>query len=100
MTTRGRRRRRTAAILRRFSRVFSTLPSGRSRASRWLTLRMRAASSASAWRIVGGASGAGLALREVEDAGAPARALHGEEGAAAGLLDVVAMCGDGEDVDC
>ena len=48
--------------------------------------------------IFGGAAGAGLALREVEDAGAPAERLLDEQRAAAGLLDVVAMCGDGEDV--
>ena len=36
--------------------------------------------------------------REVEDAGTPAERLLDEQRAAAGLLDVVAMCGDGEDV--
>ncbi len=47
----------------------------------------------------GGAAGAGLALREVEDAGAPAARVHGQQRAAAGLLDVVAVGGDGQDVD-
>ena len=46
----------------------------------------------------GGATGAGLALGEVEDAGAPAFGVHGEEGASAGLLDVVTVRGYGEDV--
>ena len=46
-----------------------------------------------------GAAGAGLALGEIEDAGAPAAGVHGEERAAAGLFDVVAVGGDGEDVD-
>ena len=50
--------------------------------------------------VGGGASGAGFALGEIEDAGAPAAGLHGEESAAAGLFDVVAVGGDGEDVDC
>ena len=48
--------------------------------------------------IRGGATGAGLALRKVEDAGAPAERLLDEQRAATGLLDVVAVCGDGEDV--
>ena len=42
--------RRTRAILRRFSRVLATAPSGRSSAWRWVTPRMRAAASASAAR--------------------------------------------------
>ena len=47
----------------------------------------------------GGAAGAGFALGEVEDAGAPAAGVHDEEGAAAGLFDVVAVGGDGEDIE-
>jgi hypothetical protein len=45
-----------------------------------------------------GASSAGFALGEIEDGGAPAAGLHGEESAAAGLLDVVAVGGNGEEV--
>ena len=47
----------------------------------------------------GCAAGAGLALGEVEDAGSPAERLLDEEGSAAGLLDVVAVGCDGENVD-
>src|SRR5271165_677125 len=47
MRTRGRSSRMTLATLTRFSKVFSTRPSGMSSARRQLTLRMRAASSAS-----------------------------------------------------
>ena len=50
--------------------------------------------------LVGGAAGAGLAAGEVEDAGGPAEVVHGEEGAAAGLFDVVTVRGDGKEVDC
>ena len=50
--------------------------------------------------VGGGAAGAGFALGEIKDAGAPASGVHGEESASAGLLDVVAVGGDGEDVDC
>jgi hypothetical protein len=50
--------------------------------------------------IGGGAAGAGLALSEIEDAGAPASGVHAKESTAAGLLDVVAVGGYGEDVDC
>ena len=46
-----------------------------------------------------GASRAGLALGEIEDAGAPASGVHGEESAAAGLFYVVAVRGDCQDVD-
>ncbi len=49
--------------------------------------------------FVCGAAGAGLALGEIEDAGAPAARMHGEQRAAAGLLDVVTVRGDGEDID-
>ena len=45
-----------------------------------------------------GAAGAGFALGEVEDAGAPAERLLDEQRAAAGLLHVVAVGCDGEDV--
>ena len=47
----------------------------------------------------GGATGAGFSAGEIEDAGAPAERLLDEEGAAAGLLDVIAMGGDGKDVE-
>ncbi len=47
----------------------------------------------------GGAASAGLASREVEDAGAPAARVHDEERATAGLFYIVAVGGDGEDVD-
>jgi hypothetical protein len=45
------------------------------------------------------ASGAGFTLSKIEDSCAPAAGMHREEGAAAGLFDVVAVGGDGEDVD-
>jgi len=48
--------------------------------------------------IGGCAEGAGLALGEIEDAGAPAAGMHGEERATAGLLDVIAVGGYGENV--
>jgi len=46
-----------------------------------------------------GAPGAGLALGEVEDAGAPASGVHREEGASAGLLDIVTVGSYGENVE-
>jgi len=49
--------------------------------------------------VGGGASCAGLALGEIEDAGAPATGMHGEKCATASLFDVVAVSGDGKDVD-
>lgn len=49
--------------------------------------------------ISSGATGAGFSLGEVEDSGAPAAGVHCEESASAGLLDVVAVGGYGEDVD-
>ncbi len=99
MTTRGRRRRRTAASLSRLARVFSTLPSGEIEGF-----------------AVGYVEDAGGCVRfcfavgavpRVPDSpwvrsrmpGAPATGVHGEECAAAGLFDVVAVGGDGEDVD-
>ena len=48
--------------------------------------------------FVRGTPGAGLALGEVEDAGAPPAGVHGKQRAAAGLLDVVTVCGDSENV--
>jgi hypothetical protein len=47
----------------------------------------------------GGATGSGLSAGEIEDAGAPAEGLLDQKGAAAGLLDVIAMCGDGKDIE-
>ena len=64
------------------------------------TLRMRAAALASASRSAAVPRVPDFALGEIEDAGAPAAGLHDEEGAAAGLFDVVAMGGDGQDIDC
>ena len=49
--------------------------------------------------LFGGAAGASFAAREIEDAGAPAERLLHQKRAAAGLLDVIAMRGDGKDVD-
>ena len=49
--------------------------------------------------LLGGAARSHLALGEVEDAGAMAVLGHLEEGAAAGLLHVVAVGGDGEDIE-
>ena len=46
-----------------------------------------------------GATGAGFSSGEIEDAGAPAEGLLDEEGAAAGLLDVIAMSCDGKDIE-
>jgi hypothetical protein len=46
------------------------------------------------------ASGAGFSLGEIEDGGGVAAGLHGQEGAAAGLFDVVAVGGDGENAGC
>ncbi len=48
--------------------------------------------------VLGSAARAQLALGEVEDAGAMAALRHLEQGAAAGLLHVVTVSGDGEDV--
>ena len=47
----------------------------------------------------GRAAGAAFAAGEVEDAGGPAEYMLDEEGASAGLLDVVPVRGDGKDVD-
>ncbi len=49
--------------------------------------------------VGGGAASAGFALSEVEDTGAPATGVHGEQRAAASLLDIVAMRSDGENID-
>src|SRR5947209_16590723 len=49
--------------------------------------------------LLHGAAGAEFAAGEVEDGGAVSELRVLEERAAAGLLDVVAMRGDGEDVD-
>src|ERR1019366_1266122 len=48
--------------------------------------------------VFNAAAGAHLALREVEDGSAVSALCHLEQRAAAGLLDVVAMGGDGQDV--
>ena len=47
-----------------------------------------------------GATGAGFAAGEIKDAGAPAASLHDEERSATGLFYVIAVCGDGQDIDC
>ncbi len=49
--------------------------------------------------LLGGAAGARLAACQVEDTGAPATRLHGQQGTTAGLFDVVAVGSDGEYVD-
>ncbi len=46
----------------------------------------------------GRAAGAGFALRQVEDPGFQPERAHFEQRAAAGLLHIVTMGGDGEDV--
>ena len=46
-----------------------------------------------------GAAGAGFALSKVEDTGTPAVGVHGQQSTPAGLFDVVAVGGNGEDVD-
>src|ERR1017187_4321778 len=48
--------------------------------------------------VLNAAARAHLALREVEDGSAVSALRHLEQRAAASLLDVVAMCGDGHDV--
>ncbi len=58
-----------------------------------------AAASASAARSAAGATRTGFAAREIENPGAPTQGLLDEQGAAAGLLDVIAMRSDGKDVD-
>src|SRR5664279_135690 len=50
--------------------------------------------------VVNAAAGAHLALREIEDGSAVSALRHLEQRAAAGLLDVVAMGGNGQDVAC
>ena len=49
--------------------------------------------------LSGRATGSRFALRQVEDPRAPATCMHRKQSAAARLLHVVAMCGDGENVD-
>ena len=49
--------------------------------------------------LFGGATRAGLAARQVEDPSAPAKRLLHQKSAAAGLLDVIAMRGDGKYVE-
>src|SRR5450432_3749944 len=48
---------------------------------------------------IGGAASPHFSLREVEDAGAMTPLRHFQHGAAAGLFYVVAMSGDGQDVE-
>ena len=49
--------------------------------------------------LVGRAAGATLAAREIEDGGLHAERVLDQEGAAAGLLDIVTVGGDSEYVD-
>ncbi len=49
--------------------------------------------------LSGCASRAGLALGEIEDAGAPASGVHCEQRAPAGLLDVITVRSYGEDIE-
>src|ERR1039458_8790874 len=92
MTTRGRSRRRTRTILMRFSRVFSTAPSGRSSAWR----QQARGFSGFAGTLFGAAAGSSFALGEVQNGGAQAARGHAQQGSAAGLFHVVAVGGDGE----
>ena len=46
----------------------------------------------------GGAAGSGFALGQIENGGAQAARGHAQQGAAAGLLHVVAMSGDGQHI--
>jgi hypothetical protein len=79
----------------RFSRVFSTAPSGRSSACRQPT-----PSSARPRRLpgalFGAAAGSGLALGQVENGGAQAARRHAQQRSAAGLFHIVAVGGDGQ----
>ena len=43
--------------------------------------------------------GAGLTLSKIKDAGTPAVGVHGQKRSAAGLFHIVAVRGDGKDVD-
>ena len=49
--------------------------------------------------VFGGAARSHFTLREVEDAGAVSSLGHFEQSSAAGLFYVVAMCGQGENVE-
>jgi hypothetical protein len=49
--------------------------------------------------LPGRAPRAGLAAGQVEDPGLEAEGAHLQQGAAAGLLHIIAMGGDGQDVD-
>ena len=49
--------------------------------------------------VCGGAARAGFALGEVEDTGTPTVGVHGQKRATAGLLHVVAVGGNGENID-
>ena len=49
--------------------------------------------------LFGGAPGASLATREIEDAGAPTQGVLDKKRSAARLLDVIAMRSDGKDVE-
>ena len=59
---------------------------------------MRAAACGLARAVFGGSACAHLSLREVEDSGAMSEGGHLEQRAAAGLLDVVTMGCDSENV--
>ena len=99
MTTRGRKRRIARASCSRVAGVFTMPASGRPRFSRAATPSTSAARSASAARSSADAARAHLALREIENRRALPGARRLDERAAARELDVVAVRGDGEQVE-
>ncbi len=98
MTTRGAKCRISATTVRRASSVLCRCASGEPGIPSFRDTQDlgRLLSLGGAQR--GTASGAALAGREVENAGAVAGLDGLGQGTGAGQLDVVAMCGDGQDV--
>ncbi len=96
MTTRVRTRRRTSTTFRRFSQAFSTRPSGISSASRQAAPRMWAAAEASAARSSAEPRVPASPRVRSRMAVETPRECRRQQVLAAGLLHIVAMCGDGE----
>ena len=65
---------------------------------RWDSFRIAAAASASSMRVSGVAAAAHLAGREIDDARPISRFGHAEQSAAAGLLHIVRMRRDGQQI--
>ena len=98
MTTRGRRSRNTRTILMRFSRVFSTAPSGRVQGLPPADAQQAGGFSGFAGALFRAAAGSSLALCQVQNGGAKAARGHAQQGSAAGLLHIVAMRGNGQNI--